>query len=231
MNSKIITVNIILSRKYLITIGIWVIIIFASLSLSFFLPKEKEIFSFIFFCLAMPLIFFNGLGKKRYNDKIKIKLDYDMWEFIVFKKEHEEKYKLNDIKSYSIHESKNGTSVGLSFKSKISNLENFRFGMLYKKLTADQTDTEEVVQSFQSMIKDYNKTVDIEKQIILTETFAESVYGLISVYVLSGLIILDIVLQIAYHRLSTLPYSLLIGIGALLSIVGTRFKDRKRRNR
>lgn len=141
----------------------------------------------------------------------------------------EERYKLSDIISYSVNRSSNGFSSGLAFKLKINNPKKISLVIYNKKQSEDQTDTEELLESFQSMIKNYNKIVDKNKQIIFTKTFAESVYGLVSIYVLSALLIVVVYVHIIYNKLGLLPISLILGGGVLLRLIAQRKSDIKRR--
>lgn len=216
----------------MIRVGIWTMFWLGLLIINEFYLNHNEFLFFSFLaCLIAPWVFSDRILKKKYIEIIEIKLNYDLWSFIISKKGIEEDYKLNDIKSYWIAESPNGYSSGLAFKLKSNNPKKIYFAIFNKKLSEDQTDTEEVLESFQSMIKNYNKRLETNKQIVFTQTFAESAYGLVFIYVLVALLIVAVILHIIYNKLGMLPISLLIGGGALIRIIAGRQQDIKRRKK
>lgn len=218
--------------KFLIRVGIWTMFWLGLLIINEFYLNHNEFLFFSFLaCLIAPWVFSDRILKKKYVEKIEIKLDYDLWSFIISKKGIEEDYKLNDIKSYWIAESSNGYSSGVAFKLKSNNPKKIYFAIFNKKLSEGQTDTEEILESIQSMIKNYNKRVGTNEQITFTRTFAESVYGLVFIYVLVALLIVAVFLHIIYNKLGMLPISLLIGGGVLLRIITSRQQDIKRRKK
>jgi hypothetical protein len=230
MNLKLMKTVIIHGGNILIRLIIWTLFWIGLLIINelYFNHNEFLFFSFLA-CLIAPWAFSNKIFKKKYYEKIEIKLDYDSWSIFVCKKGIEEEYKLDSIKSYWIAESSSGNSYGLAFKLKSNHSKRIYFAFSDKKQSEDQTDTVVVLESFQSMIKNYNKIVDKNKQIIFTQTFAESVYGLVSIYVLAALLIVAVYLHIIYNKLDMLPISLLVGGGALLRIIAERQSDIKRR--
>jgi len=230
MNLKLMRTTIIHGGKFLIWLGIWTMFWVGLLIINDFYFNHNEFLFFSFLaCLIAPWVFSDKILKKKYSEKIEIKLDYDLWSFFIIKNGIEEEYKLNDIKSYWIAESSNGYSSGLAFKLKSNNPKKIYFAIFNKKQSEDQTDTEEVLEAFQSMINNFNKTADKNKQIIFTKTFAESVYGLVFIYVLVALLIVAVFLHIIYNKLGMLPISLLVGGGGLLRIIALRQRDIKRR--
>lgn len=232
MNLKLMRTTIIHGGKFLIRVGIWTMFWAGLLIINDFYFNHNEFlfFSFLAFLIA-PWFFSDKILKKKYSEKIEIKLDYDLWSFFIIKHGIEKEYKLNDIKSYWIAEASNGYSSGVAFKLKSNNPKKIYFAIFNKKQSEDQTDTEELLEAFQSMINNFNKTADKNKQIIFTQTFAESVYGLVFIYVLIALLIVAVFLHIIYNKLGMLPISLLIGGGALLRIIALRQRDLQRRKK
>ena len=230
MNMKLMIITIIHGGKFLIRVGIWTMVWIGLVITNEFYFNHNEFLFFSFLvCLIAPWVFSDKILKKKYSEKIEIKLNYDLWSFFIIKHGSEEEYKLNNIKSYWISESSNGYSSGVSFKLKSNNPKRIYFAIFNKKQGEGQTDTEEVLESLQSIIRTYNKTVDINNQIIFTHTFAESVYGLVFIYVLVALLIVAVFLHIIYNKLGMLPISLLVGGGALLQLIVARQQDIKRR--
>lgn len=213
-------------------IVLW-IMFFAGLLIinEYYFNHNIYLFTFFLACMVAPFIFFNKILKKACSHKIEIRLDYDLWVFFIIKKEAEEKYELSDIMSYGITESSNGYSTTLAFKLKMNNPKTINITMYNEKQSADQTKTEEVLEAFQSIIKQYNATVGINEKITLAKTMEESIFGLISIYVLSGMLIVAIVLHIVDHRIGMLPLSLLFGVGILARLIAGRQQNIKRRKK
>lgn len=189
------------------------------------------LFTFFLVCMVSPFVFFNQILEKTCSSKIEIRLDYDLWSFFIIKNGTEEKYELNDIVSYGVTESSNGYSTTLAFKLKLKNRNAISITMYNEKQSVDQTKTEEVLEAFQSMINNYNKTVNDHEKIALKQTFEESIYGLVTIYILSGMIIIAITLHIIYHKIGTLPLSLFFGGGILMGTIVRRRQDIKRRKK
>jgi hypothetical protein len=167
--------------------------------------------------------------ERKYSEKIEIKLDYDLWSFSIIRNRLEEKYQLSDISSYGITESTNGYSTRMSFSFKVNNAKTINITMYNKKQSVNETDTEEILEAFQSMINNYNKTVNDDERIGLKQTFEESVYGLVTIYILSGMIIIAIILHVIYHKIGTLPLSLFFGGAILMGLIVVRRQNIKRR--
>lgn len=211
-------------------IAIWTIPLICLLIVNYFYFNQNKFISiFSIISLTVPWIFFDKILERRYSEKIVIKLDYDLWSFSILKKGIEQRYDLRDIISYSINRSSNGFSSGLAFKFKFNNPKKISLVIYNKKQSEDQTDTRELLESFQSMIKNYNKIVDEDKKIIFAQTFAESAYGLVSIYVLLALLIIIVYVHIIYNKLGMLPISLLLGGGVLLRLLAQRKSDIRRR--
>lgn len=212
MNLKLMRTVIIHGGKFLIWVGIWTVFWAGLLIINDLYFNHNGFLLFSFFAgLIVPWVFSDKILKRKYSKKIELKLDYDSWSFSIIKHGIEKEYKLNDIKSYWIAESSNGYSSALAFKLKSNNPKKIYFAIFNKKQSEDQTDTEEVLEAFQSIINHYNKTADKNKQIIFTKTLTESVYGLVFIYVLVALLIVAVFLHIIYNKLGMLPISLLVG--------------------
>ena len=165
MNFKLMQVNIIGNTgKLWIKIAIWtVFFIFLFIINQFYFNHNIIIVIFSLGCLWLPWIFSNKMIEKKYIERIVIKLDYDLLSFSVTKNGVENSYKLCDIKSCYTLISNSGYSIGLSFKFK--NANKIFFAILYKNLSEDQTNTEEVINSFRLMIKNYNKALNENQRI------------------------------------------------------------------
>ena len=213
-------------------IALWIMFFVGLLVINeYYFNHNIYLFTFFLACMVSPFIFFNKILKKTCSHKIEIRLDYDLCFFFIIKNGAEEKYELNDIMSYGITESSNGYSTTLAFKLKLKNPKTINITMFNEKQSVDQTKTEEILESFQSMIKDYNNTIGINEKIILAKTLDESVFGLVSIYVLSGLLIVAVILHIIYHKIGMLPLSLLFGGGILAGLIAGRQRDIKRRKK
>jgi len=230
MNEKLMKAVIIHGGNILIRLIIWTVCCIALLIINEVYLNHNEFLFFSFLaCLIVPWALADKIFKKKYYEKIEIKLDYDSWSFFICKKEIQKEYKLDSIKSYWIAESSSGNSYGLAFKPKSNHSKRIYFAFSDKKQSEDQTDAGELLESFQSMIKKYNRIVDKNKQIVFTQTFAESIYGLLSIYVLAALLIIVVYIHIIYNKLGMLPISLLLGGGVLLRLIAQRKSDIKRR--
>lgn len=231
MNMKLMSTTII-KGKIWTWIAIWTLFFAGLLFISYYYFNDNGYLVFSFMaCLIAPLIFFNKILEITCSHKIAIRLDYDLWSFFIIKNGIEEKCELSDIKSYGITESSNGDSSALAFNLKVNNPKTINIIMFNEKQSADQTKTEEILEAFQSMIEDYNSTIGIKEKIILAKTLDESVFGLVSIYVLSGLLIVAIILHIIYHKIDMLPLSLLFGGGILAGLIAGRQQDIKRRKK
>jgi len=224
--------TIIKNAKIWIWIAAWIVFFAGLLFITYYYFNDNRylIFSFMA-CLIAPLIFFDKILERKYSEKIKIRLNYDSWSFFIIKNGIEKKYELSDIMSYGVTESTNGYSSRLAFKLKLNNPKTINITMYNKEQSADQTTTEEILEAFQSMINDYNKTIGTSEKIILAKTFEESVFGLVSIYVLSGMLTVAVILHIFYHQVGMLPVSLLFGGGILMGVIAVRQRDIKRRKK
>jgi uncharacterized membrane protein YbhN (UPF0104 family) len=231
MNRKLMNTTII-QGKIWIWIVIWMMFFTGLLIINYYYFNHNRylIISFLV-CLIAPLIFFNKLLERTCSHKIAIRLDYDLWSFFIIRNGIEEEYKLDDIMSYGITVASTGYSSNLAFKLKLNKPKTINIVMYNEKQSADQTKTEEILESFQLMINDYNKIMNTSKKIILAKTLDESFFGLVSIYVLSGMLIVAIVLHIVYHKIGMLPLSLLFGGAILMRLIAGRQQDIKRRKK
>ena len=231
MNTKLMSTTII-QGKIWVWIAIW-IMFFAGLLIinEYYFNHNIYLFTSFFVCLVAPFIFFNKILEKTCSHKIEIRLDYDLWSFFIIRNGIEEEYKLGDVMSYGITEASTGYSSTLAFKLKLNNPKTINITMYNKQQSPDQTKTEEILEAFQSMINDYNKTMGTSEKIILAKTLDESVFGLVSIYVLSGMLIVAVILHIIYHQIGMLPLSLLFGGGILMGLIAGRQQDIKRRKK
>jgi len=232
MITKSMSTTIIKNAKIWIWIAAWMIFFAGLLFINYYYFNHNRylIISFLA-CMVVPLIFFNTILEGKYSEKIEIRLNYDLWSFFIIKNGIEKKYDLSDIMSYGVTESTNGYSSRLAFKLKLNNPKTINITMYNKEQSADQTKTEEILGAFQSMINDYNKTMGTSEKIILAKTFEESSFGLVSIYVLSGMLIVAVILHIIYHQVGMLPLSLLFGGGILIGTIAKRQQDKKRRKK
>lgn len=222
--------TIIKNSQIWIWIALWTIFFVVLLIINYyFLNQNRYIILSAIACMIAPLIFFDKILKRNYSEKIEIGLNDDLWMFFIVSDGIERKYYLNDIISFGINHSSNGKSSRLAFKLKGGNLKSINITMYAKEQSTDQTKTEEILKSFQSMIYSYNNTIGINDKITFNPTFEESVYGLVVIYFLSGLLLLAIALHIIYGQVGTLPLSLLFGGGILIRLIAVRIRDIKRR--
>jgi hypothetical protein len=165
MNFKLMQVNVIgNTSKLWIKMGIWTVASILLLIINYYYFNHNTILVlFCIGCLWLPWIFFHKMMGKKYIEKIVIKLEYDLLSFTITKNEIENSYKLCDIKSYYTLIAGGGNSIRLSFKFKDAN--KIFFNIPFKNLSDDQTNTEEVINSFRLMIKNYNKTLNENQRI------------------------------------------------------------------
>ena len=231
MNTKLMSTTIIQGKIWR-WIAIW-IMFFAVLVIinEYYFNHNIYLFVSFFACMVAPFIFFEKILERTCSHKIEIRLDYDLWSFFIIRDGIEKKYELSDVMSYGITEASTGYSSNLAFKLKLNDPKTFNIVMYNEKQSAGQTKTEEILEAFQSMINDYNKTMSTSKKIILAKTLDESVFGLVSIYVLSGMLIVAVILHIIYHKIGMLPLSLLFGGGILIRLIAGRQQDIKRRKK
>lgn len=167
MNFKLMQVNIIGNTgKLWIKIAIWIVFFILLLIINYYYFNHNTILEFFCIgCLWLPWIFITKMIEKKCIERIVIKLDYDLLSFTITKNGVENSYKLCDIKSYYTLISNSGYSIGLSFKFK--NANKIFFTIPYKNLSEGQTNTEEVINSFRLMIKNYNRTLNKNQRITI----------------------------------------------------------------
>jgi hypothetical protein len=145
-------------------IAIWIVVFISLLIINYYYFNRNAIVVFFSIgCLCLPWIFVNKIIRTNYIEKILIKLDYDSFSFTITKNGVVNSYNLCDIKSYYTLIAGTGNSIHLFFKFKNGNKLSFTFP--FKKLSEDQTNTDEVIRSFRLMIKDYNKSLNENEHI------------------------------------------------------------------
>lgn len=224
--------TIIRNAKIWIWITIWISFFVVVLIINFyFLNQNRYLLLTAIVCLIAPLVFFEKLLKRKYIEEVEIRLDCNSWAFYINMRGIEKKYKLNDVRSYGITESTNGYSSRISFNLKCKSPKSFNLTMYNKEQNEDETKTEQILEAFQSLINNFNDTVSESEKILLAQTFEESIYGLVSIYILSCLLFLAVTFHIVYGQWSTLPLSLLFGGGLLIRMIIVRQRDIRRRKR
>ena len=178
------------------------------------------------FCIVviLPLLFIKPIMKK-FTRRINIKLQKNFFSVAIIKNDNEDKmyedYPLNQISTYNIQfPTRKFSAIKLNLKKG----KSLEYSFFKEKQFVEQTDTEELLKSFQAMIKNYNNMVSTKEQILFVPSFIASFYGLISIVVMVALLSAAILIHILY-QVKTLPITLFFGFTLIIQLMLKRKSD------
>jgi len=129
---------------------------------------------------------------------------------------------LNDILSYSVQFPTDNMS---DIKFKLKNGTSPYYSFFQKKKTAEDTDSEELINSFHSLIKNYNQQASTENKIVFLPSFYASTAGLVVISLLSALLILAILIVSLFKGVSSLPFTFIFTVLIIFQLVVKRKKE------
>jgi hypothetical protein len=202
------------------------VIILSLLCISVWVIKSKILSALLLAIFISPLLFINNL-MRRYTRKVLITLSGESFSVEVLKKtdsyEREGlfKYELNELGSYKI-QFPNRRFAAVVFNLKPNRTVEYSF--YKKKIDSEQSNTDDLIESFHKLISDYNNRQPEDKKIPLLPSFYASKYGLYSIIGLVIFFSIAIVIHIIYN-VKTLPISLFLGFSMIIQIALKRKTD------
>ncbi len=172
--------------------------------------------------MALPFLFMRILIK-RFTRKISLQLYPD---YFVTKipdqggNETEKKIDLDKLASYSIQFPNEKFS---SIKFKLHNNDSFEYSFFQKKQNDGDSDGIELINSFHSMIKNYNSTLNTNK-IEFKPSFYATNAGLTLIITLSVILVVAILLSYSYSQKS-LPITFIFSFILILQLIIKRRKE------
>ena len=130
------------------------------------------------------------------------------------KEEASLKFNCDEINTYNIQ-----IPAG-RFSTLILNLKNGKsveYSFPTEKQNAEQINTEELINMFQGMVKNYNNNKPVKEQIVFAPSFMASSKGLICITLMVILLIVAVFIHILYQA-KTLPVTLFLGFALIVQL-------------
>lgn len=224
MDSGSIQSYIIYRKKMALTMSLSVL---ASILLMLFCVYylKSKVLAFVFLVITVfPLIFIRAV-MKRFTRKISIRLQRNLFSVSITKVDEENKeykeYPFSEISTYKVEFPNRKFSV---IKFRLKQEKSIEYSFYKEKQSAEQTQMDDLLRSFQSAIKNYNDSVSSEMRIMLAPSFMASSYGLFCIILIASLLLVAVCIHILY-QVKTLPITLFFGFTLLIQLTLRRRTD------
>lgn len=185
---------------------------------------KSRVVSIILLILMIFPIFFLRVLLKLYTKKAIIEFYLDRFIIKIFnrsKSDFEREINLRDIISYSIQfPAENISDIKFKFKNGMSQYYSFT-----SKKDDKDIESEELINSFHLLIRNYNQQILGHNEIIFLPSFYASKKGLAIIILLSIFLILAIILVSLLKGVSSLPFTFIFTILIILQLVIKRNKE------
>lgn len=128
----------------------------------------------------------------------------------------------DEINTYRIEFPAAGKFSAVTFNLK--NGKSVEYSFLTEKQNAEQVNTDELIDMFQGMIKNYNNNKPLKEQIIFAPSFMASSNGLICITLMIVLLISAVFMHILYQA-KKLPVTLFLGFAVIVQLFLKRKAD------
>ena len=205
--------------------AIYVLVGFFLLYISNNFLHNKFLSLLILIAVVVP-VFFIKLIMKRFTREAFIDLQEFAFSITIKnqfnnKEEASLKFNCDEINTYNIQ-----FPAG-RFSTLILNLKNGKsveYSFPTEKQNAEQINTEELINMFQGMIKNYNNNKPVKEQIVFAPSFMASSKGLICITLMVILLIVAVFIHILYQT-KTLPVTLFLGFALIVQLFLKRRAD------
>lgn len=212
-------------RKELFLKGVAYVLICLLLGLmATYLLKSRAVSIILLILMVLP-VFFMRIVLKLFTKKVFIDLYSDHFIVRILNRdgsEAESEINLIDILSYSIQFPTDSIS---DIKFKLRNGAALYYSFSKIKQTAEDTDSEELINSFHSLINNYNRRASSENKIVLLPSFYASITGLVVIGLLSALLILTIIIVSLFKGASSLPFTFVFTVLIIFQLIVKRKKE------
>ena len=212
-------------RKELFIKAIGYIIIWALIGLAATYLLKSRIISIACMIIMIAPIFFIRIIMKRFIRKIHVQLGLNHFTITTHKKNGEidtrKTFELNELQSYSIQFPNNKFN---SIIFKLIGGKRFEYSFFKNQKSDDQFPTDKLIESFHSLIHNYNSVKNREQKVIFKPSFFASRNGLLYIVGLVILFLVAIFLQLLYKP-KTFPVTLLFGFLLIVQLVLKRKAD------
>lgn len=224
MTTELIESYIVYRKEMALKMSIVVILCLIFLFLSFYVFNSKSL-AFIFMCAMVIPIFFLNMIIRLFTRQVFINLRPDSFTIAIKKEGGEQEealdYTLNEIESYNV-QFPNRRFSAIKINSKNGDSKEYSF--LNKKRNDGQMETANLVNSFRSMIEEYNEKVSKSERIFFQPSFFASKQGLVWIIILSCFFAAAITLHF-YYQAKTSPITLFLGLGLIVQMLLKRKAD------
>ena len=183
---------------------------------------NNKFLSLLFLIAVVAPVFFLKLIMKRFIREVFI--DLQEFVFSITIKNQEEvslRFNFDEINTYSIQfPAGKFSTIILNFK----NGKSVEYSFPTKKQNEEQINTEELINMFQGMIKNYNNDKPVKEQIVFVPSFMASSNGLICITLMVVLLIAAVFIHILYQA-KTLPVTLFLGFALIVQLFLKRKAD------
>lgn len=189
-----------------------------------YLLKSKTISIVLLILMVLPVFFIRMLLNLS-TKKVFIELQAEFFIVRILNTDgskSEVKTDLDNILSYSIQFPADNMS---DIKFKLKNDEICYYSFFQRKKNSEDVDSEELINSFHSLIMNYNRKTLSGNKIVFLPSFYASFKGLIFISSLSGLLIITVVAVSLFRGLSSVPFTFIFTLLIILQLGLRRKKE------
>ena len=191
---------------------------------STYLLKSRVISIVLLILLVLP-IFFIRMLLNLFTKKALIELYADRYVIKIFNRDGsqaESETRLNDILSYSVQFPTDNMN---DIRFRLKNGATPYYSFIQKRKADEDTDSEKLINSFHSLIRNHNQQVSAENKIVFLPSFYASTIGLVIISSLSGLLIVTILIVSLFKGASSIPFTFIFTVMIIFQLITKRKRE------